>query len=93
MAGRPGAGLGGGAPAGPRSCYHGSPEEAGLEVFLQRLLADPAVELPRAAVVDVGPIEGRGWAVIEQNAAWGAGIYECDPFAVLEVLRQANRGA
>jgi hypothetical protein len=46
-----------------------------------------ALELGWEVVVDVGFIRDRGWAVIEQNAAWGAGIYECDPLQVLEVLR------
>ncbi|MEP0802688.1 hypothetical protein NDI37_21395 [Funiculus sociatus GB2-A5] len=39
--------------------------------------------------MDVGVIQGRGWAVVEQNAAWGAGLYGCDPIEVLEVLRYA----
>jgi hypothetical protein len=37
----------------------------------------------------VGLIAGRGWAVVEANHCWGAGIYGCDPPAVLEVLRAA----
>ena len=37
----------------------------------------------------VGVIAGRGWAVIEQNSAWGSGIYGCDPEQVLQVLRFA----
>jgi hypothetical protein len=37
----------------------------------------------------VGVIASRGWAVVEQNAAWGSGIYGCDPAAVLAVLRHA----
>ena len=71
--------------------FASSPEEdAELEAFVSTLLADPRVDLPRATVVDAGTIEGRGWACVEQNAAWGAGIYGCDPAAVLEVLRQAG---
>ncbi len=57
--------------------------------FVEKLLADKRVDLPRAAVVDVGVIRDRGWAVVEQNAAWGSGIYGCDPVRVLEVLRHA----
>jgi hypothetical protein len=57
--------------------------------FLRSVLADLRVDLPRAAVLDVGVIAGRGWAVVEQNAAWGSGIYGCDPEQVLEVLRFA----
>ena len=65
-------------------------EEEALEQFMSRLLADPRVDLPRATVVDAGVIESRGWACVEQNAAWGAGIYGCDPAAVLEVIRHAS---
>jgi hypothetical protein len=58
--------------------------------FVSRLLADERVALPRATVVDVGLIENSGWACVEQNAAWGAGIYGCDPEAVLEVLENTR---
>lgn len=64
-------------------------ETAGISDFLKTFLNDPRVELPRAAAVDVGIIEGKGWAVVECNAAWGAGIYGCDPAEVLEVLLHA----
>lgn len=58
--------------------------------FAERLLLDHRVTLPRAAVIDVGVIQDRGWAVVEQNAAWGSGIYGCNPSEVLEVIRYAN---
>jgi len=60
------------------------------EQFIRTVLADSRVDLPRATVLDVGVITGRGWAVIEQNSAWGSGIYGCDPEEVLEVLRHAG---
>jgi hypothetical protein len=66
-----------------------SEERQAAEAFLDEVLADPRVELSRAAVVDVGVIKGRGWAVVERNAAWGSGIYGCDPRQVLEVIRHA----
>jgi hypothetical protein len=72
---------------------HSDEEEAAVRSFTSRLLADARVALPRAAVVDVGVIEGQGWAVVEQNAAWGTGIYGCDPQEVLEVLRHAAERA
>jgi hypothetical protein len=59
------------------------------ETFVRTVLADARVDLPRTAVLDVGVITNRGWAVVEQNAAWGSGIYGCDPKQVLEVLRNA----
>jgi ATP-grasp domain, R2K clade family 2 len=64
-------------------------ELAEAESFLQMILADTRIDLPRTAVLDVGVIHDRGWAVVEQNAAWGSGIYGCDPVQVLEVLRYA----
>ncbi|MGH8079113.1 MAG: ATP-grasp domain-containing protein [Lysobacter sp.] len=65
-------------------------EDAALTDFMGRLLSDPRVELPRACVVDAGIIEGQGWACVEQNAAWGAGLYACNADAVLDVLRHAG---
>ncbi|MFB9243462.1 ATP-grasp domain-containing protein [Massilia antarctica] len=71
--------------------FHSTPEEdAQLEAFMTRLLADPAVDLPAATVVDVGIIDGLGWACVEQNAAWGAGVYGCDAERVLAVLERAS---
>lgn len=66
-------------------------DDSELKAFIARLLADSRVDLPRATVIDVGTIEGVGWACVEQNAAWGAGIYGCTPSAVLEVLRLASK--
>jgi hypothetical protein len=57
--------------------------------FLADLLADPAVALPGAIVVDLGYIADGGWAVIEANAAWASGLYGCDAQAVLPVLARA----
>ena len=64
-------------------------EFASAEAFANSVLEDRRVDLPRATVLDVGVIAGRGWAVVEQNAAWGSGIYGCDPEQVLEVIRHA----
>lgn len=50
----------------------------------------PDLDMPRSVVVDVGRISGEGWAVVEANAAWGSGIYGCDPNAVLDVIRHAT---
>ncbi|WP_201278279.1 ATP-grasp domain-containing protein [Scytonema millei] len=57
---------------------------------MAKLLSDERVELQTATAIDIGVIQGRGWAVVEQNAAWGAGLYECDPVEVLEVLRHTT---
>lgn len=47
------------------------------------------IPLPRACVIDVGHIRGKGWAVVEANPAWGSGIYGCDPVKVLQVIQHA----
>lgn len=65
-------------------------EDAQALAFLQRMLDDARVALPRACVIDVGYIEGRGWACVEQNAAWGAGLYACDADQALETIRHAS---
>jgi hypothetical protein len=66
-------------------------EDAALQAFVSRMLGDSRVELPRAAVLDVGTLSDGRWACVEQNAAWGAGIYGCDPGRVLDVLRAASQ--
>lgn len=59
--------------------------------FCEQVLADDQVKVPEAVVVDVGIIDGHGWAVVESNAAFAAGMYGCDPQIVLGVLREACR--
>jgi hypothetical protein len=51
-------------------------------------LRDESVAVPRGMVLDVGKIEGKGWAVIEANPAFAAGIYGCEPEKILKVLEQ-----
>lgn len=65
-------------------------EAAELTAFVTRLLEDERVELPRAVVIDAGVVAGRGWACVELNGAWGAGIYGCDPAEALQVIRHAT---
>jgi hypothetical protein len=59
--------------------------------FTHRFLADPAVDCPPAVVVDVGKIAGRGWAVVEANAAWCSALYGCNASHALPVIRLACR--
>jgi len=56
----------------------------------ETVLAAPGVACPPACVIDVGQLSDGAWAVVEANAAWGSGIYGCDPNAVLDVLRRAT---
>lgn len=57
--------------------------------FANLVLQDARVSFPPAGVIDVGVIRDRGWAVVEANACWGAGIYGCDPHSVLKALARA----
>ena len=68
-------------------------ERRGLAEFAQCVLDDDSVQLPRACVLDVGPMTDLGWGVIELNAAWGSGIYGCDPNVAMDVIRAATRPA
>jgi hypothetical protein len=68
--------------------YEGNGDAAGAETFVTRMAK--IMPLPRAVVVDVGFIDGRGWAVIEFNAAWGAGLNGCDPDKVLPAIVAAS---
>jgi hypothetical protein len=65
-------------------------ETTEAEHYIHSVLVDHAISLPPAVVVDIGRIAGQGWAIIEANAAWGSGIYGCDPEHVLDVLSRAS---
>jgi hypothetical protein len=45
--------------------------------------------LPPAFVVDVGFIEGRGWAVVEFNPVWCSSVLGSDPQGVLRALERS----
>jgi hypothetical protein len=62
---------------------------AGLAV-VEGVCAALAAELPPAFVLDVGRIDDRGWAVVEFNPVWSAGLLNADPRAVLPALRAAT---
>jgi hypothetical protein len=67
-----------------------TPEEmAEASDLCGRLLSDAAVGVPPAFVLDVGLISGKGWAVVEANPAFGAGICGCDPCLVLDVVKRS----
>lgn len=65
-------------------------ESANVIATAEKALTYTRLGLPRAVVIDVGEIEGTGWAVVEANGAWGAGIYGCDPNLVLDVIRHCT---
>ena len=68
--------------------YEGRSEVNGAVEFVRALTE--SMPFPRTVVVDVGFIGGRGWAVIEFNAAWGAGLNGCDAEKVLPAIVSAT---
>jgi len=50
------------------------------------LLKQTTVALPPAFVIDIGLIEDRGWAVVEFNPIWCAGLLGADPARVLDAM-------
>jgi hypothetical protein len=84
----------------PYSCHgvslrgrrHPSDDAAGPALnFGRELLGDTTVAIPPAVTIDVGLIEGRGWAVVEANATWASALYRADPLQVLPALARASR--
>ncbi|WP_167353318.1 ATP-grasp domain-containing protein [Nocardia coubleae] len=61
-------------------------EVTAVQTCIEELVTE--VPVPPSIVIDVGLIEGRGWAIVEANCAFGAGVYGCDPHKVLEVLER-----
>lgn len=49
--------------------------------------------LPSTCVVDAGFISGSGWAFLEANASWGAGLNGCDASLVLPCIERATQPA
>jgi hypothetical protein len=47
--------------------------------------------LPKTCVLDAALIRGRGWALLEANAAWGAGLNGCDARAAIACIAEATR--
>lgn len=56
--------------------------------LLDELVAAREIESENA-VIDIGLIDGRDWAVIETNPAWASGLYGCDPLLALETMKGA----
>ena len=56
--------------------------------FLQQ--AAQTLALPRTCVLDAALLP-QGWALLEANASWGAGLNGCDPRAILDCLEIATQ--
>src|SRR5579883_2329390 len=66
-----------------------SDELAKARRFTEELIHEHGQDIPPAVVIDIGLIAEKGWAVVEANPAFSAGIYGCDPVKVLGVIQRA----
>ena len=69
--------------------YEGNAEIHDAENYLRSFLRE--VSLPVTCVIDIGFIPQRGWAIVETNASWGAGLNGCDARRVLEAIALATK--
>jgi len=69
------------------AAYEGEADRAQVSSFALQLAA--AMTLPAAVVVDVGRL-ADGYALLEFNAAWGAGLNGCDAERVLPAIVHAS---
>lgn len=69
--------------------YEGDADLEAAAAFAHEVAA-AAVPGPRAYVLDVGLIRGRGWAVVEFNAAWGSGLNGCSADLVVPAIAAAS---
>jgi hypothetical protein len=74
--------------------------ESGCD-WIEGFLADSSVDMPSAVVIDIGLIEGVGWAIVEANQAYCSGVYTggyatataspgADPAKVLEAIERSG---
>jgi hypothetical protein len=71
--------------------YADADESRAAISFIQTILMDRRILIPPSLVIDIGLMEGNGWAVIEANPAWASGIYGCDPLEVLYTIARGCR--
>lgn len=76
-----------------RAVWRGATGEAapGGRAVAEAVCAALGAWCPPALVVDVGRIEDRGWAVVEFNPVWSAGLLAARAERVLPALRRATR--
>ncbi|WP_225888717.1 ATP-grasp domain-containing protein [Myxococcus xanthus] len=69
--------------------YEGDGDLTEARAFLDTVARSPM--LPRTCVLDAAWVEGRGWALLEANAAWGAGLNGCDAAEAARCIAEATR--
>jgi hypothetical protein len=70
------------------SIYEGGGEMEGARRFTEEFCR--SVPLPKTCVVDAGFIKEEGWAFIEANSSWGAGLNGCEAAKILPAIIAAT---
>jgi len=73
------------------SIYEGSGDLQEARDFVNSFISSNESLIPNSLVLDVGFISRRGWAVIEANAAWGAGLNGCDATKAVWSIANASK--
>ncbi|MEZ0372447.1 MAG: ATP-grasp domain-containing protein [Candidatus Sericytochromatia bacterium] len=71
------------------ACYRGPGQSPDPSAWVTDLLQ--AYQLFAPMVVDVGFIPDQGWAVVEFNSCWGAGLNGADPAQAVDCIAAATR--
>ena len=68
------------------SLYEGEADLKEAMIFLQAFIMENLPLLPVTCVLDLGDIVDAGWAILEANPVWGAGLNGGDPLAAAECI-------
>lgn len=71
--------------------YNGEGNLEDARIFLKSFLDAHSSLLPVTCVADVGYIQDRGWALVEFNPAWGAGLNGCDAKKAILCISEASK--
>ena len=73
--------------------YEGEGERLEARRFAAAFARAQRAWLPKAYVLDVGRLSSGAWAVVEANAAWGAGLNGCRPAPAARCIALATQAA
>ncbi len=73
------------------SIYEGEADVNHAIEFINGFILENRDIIPTTCVIDIGYIVGQGWAIIEANAVWGAGLNGCDPLGAAMCIAEATK--
>lgn len=73
------------------SIYEGESDIDDAKAFTRKFISENSDVIPATCVIDIGYVVERGWAVIEANDTWGAGLNGCDPLAAAMCIAEATK--